>query len=245
MRVTVRSFLVPAFVVLLFVVAAIVFSASYEEERSTAGLSFSPHVAANIEMRARLGLPSAPRNKRWYGVWLMLLGTGNEQPFLQVGLSRNVPGRSPEELAPFIAYRLKGTSGTMVRTISEIRLHGSAFHRFAIGLHQGRLYATMDGTVLDRRPMSDVLEQREAPTFQSSAELFSFGDHTEGEMADIDFVSNGRRLTRRLRPDYYLTDRGTCLTRTARGFVAIGVFVRGAPQRFYPRPPQLRATACR
>ncbi len=157
----------------LFVAAGIVVStcSNREEQRSTAVAYITPPVRRDVSIEADLTLPRVASNRQWYGVWLMVLGSGDpqHQPFVQGGLMRHEADRArmvPEHgLAPFVAYRVRGRSLTYL-DMPRFTQPVTASHHFTIGKRAGTLFVSMDGTMIHSEKAVAVLDPGEVPTFQ-------------------------------------------------------------------------------
>jgi hypothetical protein len=206
-------------------------------------MSVAPGVSTDITLEADLTLPRIAGNREWYGIWLMLLGTGSPQRFLQVGLMRRKPdaakGARGRDLAPFLAWTRHGEALTYLEL--PPLTPGVRRHRFSVGRHGFELFASMDGVTLHRERVDAVLDSGEAPTFQLSEELFGAGDRAEGTIENIILRAGVKGTMVRFKPKDFLDGRGTCLIPIPSGYKVGGRLRTGAPNIFVPTLPPARS----
>lgn len=244
---TVRTRAALAFFLAIVCAAVCLSTCSFRgEPRSVAALSISPGIKQDVEIEAGLTLPRVTGNRKWYGIWLMAVGSGSPEPFLQIGLARTEPNPahpiSGYGVTPFVAWTRRGEP--LYYLGFPVLKSSSRPHRFVVGRHGNTLFVSMDGSVLHRERADDILSRYEAPEFQLAAELFAYGDRAVGTITNIHLRVGRQGRVVAFKPSSYLDDRGICLIPTLDGYRAAGTFNVVAPQIFRRDLPRGR-TACR
>jgi hypothetical protein len=200
-------------------------------------------VAADLE------LPRVPTNRKWYGVWVMLVDSrADNEPFIQGGLTREEPyaatGSTGRGLAPFIAYLRRGDRGITYVTMPTLPPDAArAVHRFEIGRSGPTLFIRMDGATIFKEPAATIVRDGVKPEVQVAAEVFAYGDTAAGVMSGIRASWSATQPLRPYEANLFHLDRGVCVRPAGDRFIARGVFRnRGASP--FPDRAGLDASAC-
>jgi hypothetical protein len=219
------------------------------EERGTTGMYIPVRTDDGYTVAVDLALPRVPANRKWYGVWVMLVDSrADNAPFVQGGLAREEPyaatGSKGRGLAPFVAYRRRGDRGITYVTMPTLPPAAARqAHRFEVGRSGTTLFLRMDGATIFTQPATAVVRDGVKPQVQIAAEVFAYGDTAAGVMSGIRASWSATQPLRPYEANQFHLDRGVCVRPAGDRFIAGGVFRSGGASSF-PDRAGLNASAC-